>query len=422
VILRHRQLGLVGTTYRRVGQAGLAAYSLADPADLLRLKKCAGLDELVHLSTCNRVEWVFTCRANLSIARCRTAIFDFFHPPDQAGRPVNSQGCATALHAYAGEGAAEHLFEVAASVDSMVPGEAQILGQVKAALRQARQLGLCGSHLQLVFDEAFAAAKRVRHQTRLGSSTVSVLSLAKETLEGCLQPPSRLAIVGVGDLAEQCGLLFAGRPGVELLFINRTLEPAVDLANRFSGTAGSLTDFLAAPPPVQAILSATAAPTPFMDEAFFRRLQRQPSPPWIIDLAVSRDADPLAAARHQIPLMDLDRLGEMAGRGQQQRQEEVAAARLLLAQSLVGYRRRLADREVALLVRELREQMEQAVQQELTASGMVDGPKTDRLKASLVARLSHGPTVGLKQVAFAHGLDVVDTFMRAALQKRTSEP
>jgi glutamyl-tRNA reductase len=442
--LHPHQLGMVGTTIARSGQAALSRYLLdaapAANAALRDLQNACGLSELVYLATCNRVEFIFTRPATLSVAHCRLQIHQFFAqraslsaPQAKASAPAGRpdwRAAGAALHAYEQEGAAEHLFEVAASLDSMNPGEAQILGQVKAAYAAARAADLAGSRLSLVFEEAFAAAKRVRRETHLGKGVVSMVSLAKEVLEQSLQPSApraTLAVIGVGEMAQQCGMLFHQHPHVTLLFVNRTVARAQPLAQQFGGTAVSLAAFLQAPPPVQAVVTATSAPQPFLDAAFFARLPAQPRPVCVVDLAVGRDADPSAAARYGVALYDLDRLGTLSAQAQEGRLAQVAPARRLLDEALLAYRRRLTEQQMAPVVRLLRDWVQAEVDQAcqallsriLPAQEKATQQKIDAWGRTAAAQLAHAPTVGLKKLAFIHGMEAVATFV-TALQLRRS--
>jgi glutamyl-tRNA reductase len=418
---------MVGTTFRRAGQAGLARFTVLAASEaeqrvsLQKLAVACGLQEVVYLATCNRVEWVFVTAPGHDVATCRRLIYQHLTPPDAETHTHLPQRAAQALHAYAGDGAAEHLFVVAASLDSMVVGEAQILGQVKAAYRQAAAWKLAGPKLAPVFEEAFAAAKRVRQDTRLGQGSVSMLSLALGAVEARLAevaPPHALAVVGVGKMAHQCGAIWGGRTDRTLLFVNRTRSRAEALAARYGGQAMALDAFLQAPPPVAILITATASPTPLFDDAFFARWSR---PPWAIDLAVLRDVVPEAVRRAGGTLLDIDRLKAMAQDGQRARAQQQAHARHIIDEMLEQFRRRRVQRELRDLTQALRAHFQATLQDSLDE--LPTGPLRRapvELHADvrtwaqrLVNRLAHGPTVGLKHVGVVHGTDVVDTFLQA---------
>lgn len=412
-----RHLGMIGTTFRRAGQSDLERYTLATDAAarsaaLSELHARCDFAESVYLATCNRVEVVFIGRPEVTVAEYRRRLYSYFHP-DESGELA-----ARAFHAYEGEGAAERLFAVAASVDSMNPGEAQILGQVKEAHRLAHQAGLAGQQLGWVFDEAYGAAKRVRTHTKLGEGTVSMLSLAGEWIEERLrQGTGSLVVIGVGSMAEQCAALFARRTTLKLTFVNRTVERAQALADAHGGSAMPLGEYLQKPLLSDVVVTATAAPQPLLDGNFFQRWQGPP--PLVVDLAVQRDCDVQAAKSAGAALVDIDRLKVLAAQATRERQQALVTARTVLDEELDAFRRKVADRDVAPAVRLVREHYVRAVDTELTelfARVLTEcDPEAQaevrRWAQGVVNRLAHVPTVGLKRLAFEHGAEAVQAFM-----------
>ena len=431
-----RYLGMIGTTFRRAGQDDLTRYNCADPSAMRALHAACDFEESVYVNTCNRVEVMFVGRPGVSVAQYRERLFQHFHPvaDDAEAMQERRRQAARLFHGYEGEGAAERLFVVAASLDAMNPGDAQVLGQVKDALKAAQLAGLAGPTLAMVFEEAFAAAKKVRHLTKLGEGNVSVVSLVRNLIEVQLTGASpRLVVVGAGDMAHQCGLTFGHRSGLRLVFTNRTVERAEELARRYGGEALALDAFVAAPGQVDALVTATAAPTRLFDAAFFARLQGPM--PHIFDLAVQRDVDLAAAAEAGAHVVDLDAIRHIAEHNRRERQAEMAAARVVLDDALESYRRKVVDREMGPVVRVLRETYEKAMNEELVAllkalEKNASAPQTETLHVwarGLVNRLAHVPTVGLKQLAFTHGVDAVEAFLEGVQRqgrqsKKRDEP
>lgn len=415
-----RQLGMVGTSFRRGGQAELERFAFPPEESEQRIRalhQACGFSESVYLSTCNRVEVIFVGDRATPVSEYRRRVFRFFNDtPNDASDDVRQ--AAKALHAYGGEGAAEHLFCVASAIDSMNPGEAQILGQVKEAYRTAQELKLAGRRLRMIFEEAFETAKRVRATTTLGAHTISMLSLALGLLEEILaQGRGVLAVIGAGDMSRQCGEHLGGRDDVELVFVNRTVGKARALAKEFGGRSLGLKEFLEEPGEVGAIVTSTAAKEPFLDGPFFARLGEQR--PIVVDLAVPRDTDPLAAKDHGADLFDIDRLKQLAEENRKKREAEIAQARTILDQSLDALRRRVIDRDIGPVVRVLRKRFEHTAEvgiERLFAKRLKHLPADDREQVrqwarALVNRFSHLPTVGLKRVAFEHGFEAVEAFV-----------
>lgn len=425
-----KRLGAVGTTFRRANQADLLKYNAdvahpeAQRQQLEQLKVFCQFEELVFLQTCNRVEWFFIAPPDQTIQQCRQRIFTFWHP--QAGTlsaQAQQHAAAKALHAFAGEGAVEHLFLVAASLDSMVAGEAQILGQVKNSLQQACHWQLAGKQLDYVFQQAFQTAKMVRQHTQIGRGALSMVSLAFDALQAKHAPLHALehiVIVGTGPMSVQCAN-YAKRycPNAKRLFVNRTHQGAQQLAEQHGGKSMPLQDFLQAPPYFELLLTATAAPKPLFDAKFWRQCPNQR--PYAVDFAIQRDIDADALHLQQGTLLDLDYLKTIAHTNQQLRHTQLAQARSLIDQALETFRRRLIEREVAEATQYLRHQFATTLQQSLThlfaqqlpASPDAAQEKIQRWAKQLVQKLAHVPTVGLKHVGLAHGTEAVDTFLHA---------
>jgi glutamyl-tRNA reductase len=410
---------MVGLTVRR-GQEGLAKYTFGPEEVEVQAKalhQTCDFLESVYLATCNRVEVIFLCRRGTPVSEYRKRVHAFFAARRQAGEST-ARTAAQALHAYEKDGAAEHLYCVAAGLDSLNPGDAQILGQVKDALRVAQRLGLAGAHLQLVFEEAFQAAKRVRSQTALGSRPVSMVSLAFDLIDERTKVPATVALIGSGEMTRQCGEHLRGRPGCTLLFVNRTVGKVADLAAACGGRALPLSAFLATPGHVDVLVTATSAQEAFLDRAFFASLQG--AAPLVIDLAVPRDTDLQAAAAAGAQLFDIDHLKAEAESNRRAREAEIAEARVIIDESLEALRRRVVERDISPIVRDLRSQGQAAADEllkQLFSNGLstLDEAHRDHIRRfgqQVVNRLLHLPTVGLKRLAQDHGIEAVEAFLR----------
>jgi glutamyl-tRNA reductase len=285
------------------------------------------------------------------------------------------------------------------------------------------ELGLVGPRLRLLFEEAFRAAKRVRSDTGVARRPVSMISLTTGLLEERLgESGGCLALIGAGDMTRQCAEVFSGWPGVELLFVNRSFSGAEALAERFGGAAVALEGFRRDPGRVDALVTSTAAPEPILDGSLLRRIGERlgrGAGLLIIDLAVPRDVDPEAAAELGARLYDIDRLESVAARNRQERQEEVAEARVVLDESLDSLRRRMVDREMAPLVRALHRRYQRTVDEGLErlfgnggeGLGREQEERIRRWAGSLVKRFAHIPTLGLKSLAFDRGSEAVESFL-----------
>ena len=293
---------MIGVSWRQGGSESLADFTPSQDGLAERLAEFAranALAELALIATCNRVELIFARRPGSGQADLRPAVFRFL-----TGRLPEPGEALRRLRAWQGEGAAEHLFLIAAGLDSACVGETEIVGQVKAAHLAARAQGLAGTNLELMFDEALRIAARVRGGTGIGSGRVSLAEIATAAIKTRLaRTPGRVALVGVSPMTERAATALAGAR-LEFVVVNRSVDKAQELAARFGQTHCSLTDFIADPPAVEALLSATGAPGAVLDKAALERLAaRTPSgePPLIIDMAVPADVDPRTASRPASP-------------------------------------------------------------------------------------------------------------------------
>jgi len=414
---------MVGLTVRRGQQEGLAKYAFGPDeveTQAKALHQACDFLESVYLATCNRVEVIFLCRRGTPVSEYRKRIHAFFAGRGQANATGESTShtAVQALHAFEKDGAAEHLFCVAAGLDSLNPGDAQILGQVKDALHMAHRLGLAGTHLQMIFEEAFQAAKRVRSKTALGARPVSMVSLAFTLIDERTKGPATVALIGAGEMTRQCGEHLRGRAGCSLLFVNRTVGKVVDLAAACGGKALSLEAFLAFPGHVDVIVTATSAREPFLSHAFFAALQG--TPPLVIDLAVPRDTDVQAATAAGAQLFDIDHLKAEAEHNRRAREAEIAEARIIVDEALEALRRRVVERDISPIVRDLRGQGQAAADEllkQLFSNGLshLDEDHRDHIRRfgqQMVNRLLHLPTVGLKRLAQDHGMEAVEAFLQ----------
>jgi len=276
---------VVGTSFRRIGFERLGRYVLPLEAagDIGALRVACGAKEIVFVATCNRVEAYGVAevsaprdgpvaeRAHEELAaRISARVAAFF-----AARPARacSAGApepeAADLFVHTGERAIRHLFEVVTSLDSLVLGECEIAGQIRRAAEAARAHALSGPALRRLFESAMKVAKRVRAETAIGKTPVSVASLVLRRVREHFreEPPRLAALVGVGDVTKKVASMLEGSP-TRLLFVNRTLSRAEELAQRYGGRAISLEAFRAAPPAdLDLVVTATRAPAPVVDRA-----------------------------------------------------------------------------------------------------------------------------------------------------------
>ena len=414
------ELGIVGISWRQVGSEALADYSLpAERRDerLEAFARAETLAELAYVETCNRVELVFAAGEKPD-RDLRVPAYELL----TGARPTPGEA-ERKLKAWRGEGACEHLFLVAAGLDSAAVGEVEIAGQVRLAHDRAQAMGLCGPRLSLAFEEAGRIAGAIRGGTRLGEGAVSLAEVAMTHVRRRLaETPGNVALIGVSAMTERAALSLA-KADFPFVIVNRTLAKARELADRFGVASISLDDFRESPPPVAVILSATGFPGPVLDARVLERVAAVAgSPPLGIDMAVPADIDPDGCRRLGMPRIGMDEIVRQAEANREARLLAAADARALVDEALPRVRDKVVERVYGPLFGALQSHYQEtataAVQRLAKDLGEFD-PETcrriDAWAASLARRMAHLPTVGLKGLmrygpegsldAFLKGLD-----------------
>lgn len=338
----------------------LAFEEQAIPEALDRLRQRPGLLEGMILSTCNRVEVAVTAEEE---ADAGSAVEGFLAEARSVDRAIVSPH----LYRYQGPDAIRHLFRVASSLDSMIVGEPQILGQMKAAYAVAKEHGAIntatGGFLDQVVTKAFNVAKRVRSETEIGESAVSVsyaaVTLAKEIF-GSLKG-QRVLVVGAGKMALSA-VRHLRRSGVEeILVTNRTRERAAALAEEVGGRVIDYERFHEALPEVDILLASSGA-TNFIvtwDEMRAAISKRRNRPMFLIDIAVPRNIEPSVNELDNVFLYDIDDLGKVVDSNLKGRLGVAEQAELIIGEEVTRLMSRLKAREASPAIAQIREQVEQ---------------------------------------------------------------
>lgn len=379
---------------------------LAFPADkvgqaLRELRERDGVTEGVILSTCNRVEVCVLAREGYKGVERVKEFLAGFH-----GMPRDE--LSNHLYHYIGEEAVRHLFRVSSSLDSMVLGEPQILGQVKDAYGYACEFKAIGPVLDKFFTKAFSVAKRVRTETRVANSAVSVSYAAVELAKKILGdlPDKTVMLIGAGEMCELAArhLLNAGAKGI--LVTNRTFERAVRLAEEFEGSAVRFEELSTHLKRADIILSSTGAPHFILkrdDVEDVIRVRRN-RPMFFIDMAVPRDIDPDANEIDNVYVYDIDDLNNVIETNLEERQREAEKAEEIVLAEVEGFRRWLDSQQVTPTIVSLRRKFDEVrraeVAKALSALGTTD-PKTakvvESLAASILNKVLHPPISSLKR-------------------------
>lgn len=368
------------------------------PQALAALARLPGVDECMIISTCNRTElYCVTTDGGAGLSEWLLA---------HSGDPPVAAEC---LYRHSDDAAIAHLFGVAAGLDSLILGEPQILGQLKDAYRAAQQGGQAGPLLNRLLQSTFTVAKRVRSETGIGASAVSIASagvrLARRIFTGFDQHTALL--VGAGDMIELAARHLHTQGLGRMIVANRSLNRAERIASQFQASAIALDAIPAHLDQADIVVSSTASPGHVIGLAAVQAAiaARRRRPMFMLDLAVPRDIDPRVAGLEDVYLFTLDDLRGIVDDNVRARQEEAAVARRLITGEVERFVTGLRVRDAVPLIRSLRGQAEATRQQtleqahRLLATGQEPAAVLEFLATTLTNRLLHAPSVALRDAA-----------------------
>ena len=370
------------------------------PRALEDLRSRAGVNEALILSTCNRVEITVTTEDSID-PQTTVDLFLTDH------KPVPAEGIGPHVYRYEGREAIHHLFRVAASLDSMVVGEPQILGQLKVAYTAAKDAGAVCGWLDGLLTRAFGVAKRVRSETGIGQMAVSVSYAAVELARkifGSLAGRT-VMIVGAGKMSELAARHLR-RSGASHVFVtNRTHDRAMEMARLFQGTPVEYDRFHATLPEVDILIASSAAPHYILNKEEMQRViaARRNKPAYLIDLAVPRNIDPSINDVANVFLYDIDDLQEVVNANLRERMKEAERAETLVSEEVERMMARLKVVEITPTIVGLQEQLEQIRSAEIEKARRRYGPFTPQQEEALEAatraiinKVAHGPISELR--------------------------
>jgi glutamyl-tRNA reductase len=386
-------------------------------AALRALRQETGVAEVVILSTCNRTEVYWAGSASgAELSRW----LERHHG--------NNLDLAASLYVHQEQRAVEHAFSVASGLDSMVLGEAQILGQLKDAYRVAQQAGSTGPALNKLFQAAFSAAKRVRSETRIGENAVSIasatVSLARRVYSN-LSAHSAL-MIGAGDMNALVARHFMSAGVKRLIIANRTLGRAQALAADLTAHAVGLENLDQELARADIVIACTASTVPLVTksaaEAAIRARRRRPI--FMVDLAVPRDIEPSVADLEDVYLFSIDDLQQLIDENRLQRAAAAGGARLLINEEVARFLTESRAHDAGPAIRALRQQADgirvQTLEQarRLLAAGKSAEEVMDYLANTLTNRLLHTPTQALRQAAENADSALTEAVTRLLIEER----
>ena len=344
-----------------------------------------GFEEAVTIATCNRFEAVVALPDGMECAAARRLL------------GLDDGGARTG-YAFRGEGALEHLARVATSLESVNPGEDQVMAQVRRAYTHGQALGTTGPLLSFAFESALRLAKRVRREVRLAPTNASLFTLALPLIEPVLERGAPVAVVGVGEMGSVAARALAHAGLSERLFlVNRDERRGRALADETGGEWLPLSAFLSGSNLFDVVVCATPSRA-LLDAAVLDRLRGLRA---VVDLGVPRNVDAAAAAARGIDVIGHEELHTAGQRRRAQMAERVAEAEAVLLSELDSVLDAWTDRQIAPAIRRLRSLYRDTIGDKLS----------DDEAAAIAHRFAHVPVKGLRALARRYGVEAATTFI-----------
>ncbi len=367
---------------------------------LLKLNSFADVDECMVLSTCNRVEIYFTSRAEYPFK----GVYDFLI----SHKDVKMDEISRFFYKKESAEAVRHGFYVASSLDSMIVGEPQIVGQFKDSFQLAKELGTVGTVLCRFCETALKVSKRVRTETGISKNAVSIsfaaVELAKKIF-GNLNG-KRVAIIGAGEMAELAVKHLIANGASEVFVVNRTYERAEKLAEEFGGKPFSLENLGSVLKQADIVISSTGAPGYVLTRSNVApTLSGRSSPVFFIDIAVPRDIDPAIEKLDKVYLYDIDDLQQVVEANIKERLREAEVAKEIIEGYVERFIKWLRELEIAPLIAELKQKAEAIRREELDKriSKLNLTPEQfqeiDNVTRIIINKLLHQPITSVKKKA-----------------------
>jgi glutamyl-tRNA reductase len=420
------QIGVVGLSYRHAGAEQIAGFTLPKEeigARLGALRDTIGTAEVVYLATCNRVEVLFAVSDGEDARDIRAEIFQGL-----TGREPKPNEARSALRAWTGEAAVEHLFMLACGLDSAQAGEREIVAQLRGAWEVAREAGVSGPILDRILGEALSLSGRLQ-RLAADSRPPSLADLAADRMSLHLADrPSTIALIGVSPMTKRCGELLH-QSGIPVMVVNRSQDTGEEFAQTINGTAVSLAEFRARPRDVAGLVVATGGNEPVLDADALNRLKAVATNPLlIIDFGLPPNIDPKAAKDAGFARIGMD---EMIQATQDRRIAQLlrlAPLRAAIDERLTRLRSQLATRAIGKQLAELRNEFERiataeaerALNEELQTLSPEQQEQLRRVANTIAHRLAHLPLAGIRAAAAHASPETVDTFFREARLQRAS--
>lgn len=420
---------VVGLNYRTAPVEVREKFTFADkdlPEALRQLKLTKSVLEGVIVATCNRTEiYVVVDRLHMCGYFIRSFMEQWFG--------ISREEFTNHLYIYEDEQAISHLFRVTCSLDSMVLGETQILGQVRNAFLQSQQNNATGVWFNMLFKQAVTLGKRVHSETNIGESAVSISYAAVELGKRIfgLFTDKKVLILGAGKMSELTVKHLYANGADEVIVANRTLARAQELALKFNGTPCTLETAISRLDEVDILISSTGAKDYVLTSSQVKESMknRQSRPLFMIDIAVPRDIDPVIGDIHNVFLYDIDDLEGIVESNLEMRRAEAVKIEIMIKEEITVFHQWLKTLGVRPAIRALQEKSN-TIHEETMESLFNKLPELDdhqrkvirRLTKSIVNQMMHDPINRIKEMTGEQGNEALDFFTQIfALEDQMDE-
>jgi glutamyl-tRNA reductase len=368
---------------------------------LKRFRELPEVHEAIILSTCNRVELYANVKDNQRAAEAVKTFLSEFHN-------INRSSLDAGLYIYDGVNAVRHIFRVASSLDSMVVGEPQILGQLKDAFELALSQKTTGILLNKLMKKAISVAKRVRTETRIAENAVSISFAAVELAKKIFTDLSKrvFMLLGAGEMAELAAKHLISSGVKEVLVSNRTYERACDLAKEFNGKPVRFDEFIDEMAQADIVICSTGAPDYIVTKGQMQKVmkERKQRQVFLIDISVPRNIDPETNDLDNVYLYNVDDLQGVVDSNLFERKKEAEKAEKIIDEELETFLRWQSTLDSVPTIIAIREKAEEIKKEELdklfhkiTGMGEKEREAIEYMATALINKMIHPPTAALKE-------------------------
>ena len=313
--------------------------------------KKSGLSELMYLSTCNRVEFIFVTESNIT----ETFLTSFFTSFSEEWNEYDIKWALDNCSVFQGEEAVKHMFHIASSLDSLVIGEREIITQVRKAFDECTNFGFTGSIIRLLINKTIESAKEVYTNTQIAKNPISIVSLAYRKLRDLgIKDNSRILVIGAGETnARMCK--FLSKHGLKNLTIfNRTFEKAKALTNNIGGNALPLTELSNFKEGFDLIVTCTGSEEHLITPEIYEALSAgESTKKTIIDLAIPYDVNPSVIENNAVNYIEIEGLKEISEINLKKREKELSLCKQLIEKQVIAFKHAFKERRVELAMSEV---------------------------------------------------------------------